>query len=297
VIDSDLLGETPSGGRVHGVIALEAKPKGAHVHSPMALNRTDILVSFDRQSDVFVNMIFSWTKFSPRQPVCGDPRTVPEPFGCLPPLPTREEFAKRFFAASFITNCGYRPKDPGTYRALFFKELLSALPNTTTALTTVHNWGACMRTHEEPIVKRLKRGVTNTYEGYHSKINILMQYKFSFAFENAIRRDYVTEKLYESVLAGVIPVVWGAPEAGEFLPGGEASYINALDFASPAELARFLLALAGDYDRYTSYFAWRTDANKVNPTFRAMAAYSVHNQGRESFVCRVCEVFKRRCDL
>ena len=82
---------------------------------------------------------------------------------------------------------------------------------------------------------------------------------------------------------------------GEPYRGG-LSYVNALDFDSPAALARFLLELAGDYDRYLAYFAWRTEPAKVNPAFGAMAAYSVHNHGRESFVCRVCEVFKRRCD-
>ena len=37
------------------------------------------------------------------------------------------------------------------------------------------------------------------------------RYKFTFAFENAISRDYVTEKFFDPLLAGSVPVYLGAP--------------------------------------------------------------------------------------
>ena len=61
---------------------------------------------------------------------------------------------------------------------------------------------------------------------------------------------YVTEKLYTGYFAGVIPVYWGSPLVTEVAPKG--SFINANDYASATDLAKDLVAIANDYDRYPS---------------------------------------------
>ena len=47
--------------------------------------------------------------------------------------------------------------------------------------------------------------------GRNSKLNLYRKYKFVIAFENAIEEDYVTEKFYDPLLAGSVPVYLGAP--------------------------------------------------------------------------------------
>jgi hypothetical protein len=87
--------------------------------------------------------------------------------------------------------------------------------------------------------------------GIRSKLNAMKRYRFTLAFENSIAEDYVTEKFFEPLLAGSIPVYMGAPNIAEFAPG-ENSFINVADFDTPADLARFLASVDP-----ADYQAWR----------------------------------------
>jgi hypothetical protein len=51
----------------------------------------------------------------------------------------------------------------------------------------------------------------NQYSG--DKVELLKNYTFNIAFENVIQSGYVTEKLFEALLAGCIPIYWGSHEA------------------------------------------------------------------------------------
>src|SRR5262249_26803074 len=70
--------------------------------------------------------------------------------------------------------------------------------------------------------------------GRDSKRETIARYKFTLAFENSLARDYVTEKLYDPLIAGSVPVYQGAPNADEFAPG-ELCFVNADDFGGPRD--------------------------------------------------------------
>jgi hypothetical protein len=93
-------------------------------------------------------------------------------------------------------------------------------------------------------------------QGKSTKLQTLARYRFTFAFENAIAPDYVTEKFYDPLLAGSVPVYLGAPNISEFAPV-DGCYINAAEFAGPAELANCLLQLNRDEAAYARYLNWR----------------------------------------
>lgn len=93
-------------------------------------------------------------------------------------------------------------------------------------------------------------------QGRASKLKMLSRYRFTLAFENAIAPDYVTEKFYDPLLAGSVPVYLGAPNIAEFAPV-DGCYINAAEFAGPAELAEYLLQLSRDEPAYARYLNWR----------------------------------------
>ncbi|NXR77477.1 FUT3 fucosyltransferase, partial [Pycnonotus jocosus] len=85
----------------------------------------------------------------------------------------------------------------------------------------------------------------------------ISQYTFYLAFENSQHQDYITEKLWKNALSsGTVPVVLGPPRENYelFLPAD--SFIHVDDFGSARELARFLLELAWDAERYRGYFQW-----------------------------------------
>jgi hypothetical protein len=99
--------------------------------------------------------------------------------------------------------------------------------------------------------------------GRETKIATIADYKFTIAFENAVARDYVTEKFYDPLIAGSVPVYLGAPNIGDFAPG-ERCFINVSAWDDPESLARYLLSAAEDKELYQSYFDWRSQPYKAS---------------------------------
>jgi hypothetical protein len=105
--------------------------------------------------------------------------------------------------------------------------------------------------------------------GREAKLALIGQYRFTLAFENAIEPDYVTEKLYDALIAGSVPVYLGAPNVRDFAPADHC-YIDASRFAGPVELAAYLNGLVEDERAYGEYLAWKTTG--LSSAFRALAA-------------------------
>lgn len=110
--------------------------------------------------------------------------------------------------------------------------------------------------------------------GQASKIQTLSRYPFALAFENAIDEDYVTEKMFDALRAGSIPVYLGAPNVGEFVP--EGSYIDAAAYGGARNLAAYLQFLAQHPDVAARYHAWR--AKPLPRPLRNLSA-SVEQEG------------------
>jgi glycosyl transferase family 10 (putative fucosyltransferase) len=120
----------------------------------------------------------------------------------------------------------------------YLKELMSYL--------NVHSYG-----------KTLNNMTLKNDEGIASKAYSIAGYKFSLAFENAIAKDYVTEKFFHPLIMGSVPVYLGAPNIDEFAPGDHC-YINVRDFPSVKDLAAYLTALDKDDASYDAYLKWKT---------------------------------------
>jgi len=92
--------------------------------------------------------------------------------------------------------------------------------------------------------------------GGDNKKAIARHYLFYLAFENQCENDYITEKLWETLQAGVVPVYYGAPNVEEHVPPN--SIINANAFETSQDLAQYLIKVANDKALYESYHAWRS---------------------------------------
>lgn len=92
--------------------------------------------------------------------------------------------------------------------------------------------------------------------GHDFKLDTISKYKFTIAFENVIAPDYVTEKFYDPLITGSIPVYLGAPNISDFAPG-ENCFINTAEWDDPESLARYLLELSRDENLYAGYFEWK----------------------------------------
>ncbi|GFQ66055.1 alpha-(1,3)-fucosyltransferase C [Trichonephila clavata] len=87
----------------------------------------------------------------------------------------------------------------------------------------------------------------------YSQVSI--RYKFYISFENAICRDYVTEKLFNPLNFDIVPVVLGGVNYSSLAP--PHSVINAMEFDTPEELGHFLWKVSSDNSLYLSYFEWK----------------------------------------
>lgn len=110
------------------------------------------------------------------------------------------------------------------------------------------------------------RKLTELDGGRATKLKTISRYKFCLCLENALDTDYVTEKFYDPLLVGTVPVYRGAPNIDRFSPGHDA-FINADDFSGPEELCAYLNALDRDDEAYQRFFRWRKQP--FNPSFAA----------------------------
>lgn len=135
----------------------------------------------------------------------------------------------------------------------------------------------------------LKNCVMEEDKGWESKIALYSRYKFVIAFENSIQADYVTEKLYDPLLAGSVPIYLGAPNVDEYLPGQDC-IIRADQFESPKALARYIEQCYSDRHEYMKYHQWRT--RPWNKEFVAKVAI----QDENPFI-RLCHLLDSRYPL
>lgn len=124
------------------------------------------------------------------------------------------------------------------------------------------------------------------HPGYGGKVvrkaEIYHRYKFAVCFENMKHiKGYVTEKLFDCLTAGIVPVYAGAEDIGEYVP--EECFINYLRFDSPKELAEFLVHM--DKKEYQSYL----DAAK-----RFLHSDSLDQFSGEEYARNVYEVMKEK---
>jgi hypothetical protein len=77
------------------------------------------------------------------------------------------------------------------------------------------------------------------------KSSVLLRSKFSYCYENV--RDltgYVTEKIFDSLLSGCVPVYWGADDIAQQVP--EECYIDRRRFRDTAEVHAALRRMSAD---------------------------------------------------
>jgi len=104
-------------------------------------------------------------------------------------------------------------------------------------------------------------------EGRVSKLATIARYKFTLAFENSIAPDYVTEKFFDPLIVGSVPVYLGAPDVAGYAPG-ERCYLDVTDFSGPRALAERLSFLAEHESEYARYLEWKTTG--LRHDFRAL---------------------------
>ena len=95
---------------------------------------------------------------------------------------------------------------------------------------------------EQQMIRNSYRGELPRGNAY--KHEILKNYQYGLCFENTIFPGYVTEKIFDCILCGTIPIYLGAPDINEFVP--QDVFINFNKFQSFKDLDYYLSNLSID---------------------------------------------------
>ena len=94
--------------------------------------------------------------------------------------------------------------------------------------------------------ENIKRAYKGTVE---DKIDVLNKYKFAFCFENCIFKGYITEKIFDAMFAGTVPIYYGAPDINDYIDPN--CFIDFRKFKNYGELNDFLLNIKKtEYNEY-----------------------------------------------
>jgi hypothetical protein len=108
------------------------------------------------------------------------------------------------------------------------------------------------RRPRHPLFRHYKKYVARAWRGtVENKMRTISRYAFMICYENSVYDGYVSEKIFDCMAAGVIPVYLGAPDIARLVP--KECFIDKRDFKSYADLHRHLVSLnEEDLARYRS---------------------------------------------
>lgn len=107
-----------------------------------------------------------------------------------------------------------------------------------------------------PFAKHLFAKKHRCYKGRVSqKLSTLSNYKYCICYENTDAiPGYISEKIWDCLFAGTIPIYLGAPNISDYIP--EDAFIDRRKFASDEALYQFISSLTKEqYDEYLSHAA------------------------------------------
>ncbi|GAA0157132.1 glycosyltransferase [Lithospermum erythrorhizon] len=112
------------------------------------------------------------------------------------------------------------------------------------------------------------------------KVETLKRYRFSLALENSNEEDYVTEKFFQSLVAGSIPVVVGAPNIQEFAPA-PGSVLHIKQLSDVDKVSETMKYLSQDPRAFNETLRWKYEG--PSDSFKGLVDMTaVHSS------CRLC---------
>ena len=154
----------------------------------------------------------------------------------------------------------------------------------------IDSYGKCLNNKDLP--ENLRDPVTGM--DADDLYDIIAQYKFTMAFENAICEDYITEKVWRPLEVGSVPIVKSSPSVSDWAPN-EHSIILVDDFSSPKELAEYLLYLDQHDEEYEKYLEFKKTGVTNQRLLEHMKEreWKIDDHGSlnfiEGFECYVCD--------
>lgn len=204
-------------GQVWVAWSMEAEANYPRLANPEFMRRFDLTMTYRLNADIPI----------PYNCFYGSPADFIQALRQPPRSKSRDRLAALFISSPFNRSG----------RLDYVKELMDCME--------IHSYG-----------RQLQNRTLTPDHGQTSKLETIASYHFTLALENAIGEDYVTEKFFDPLVVGSVPIYLGAPNVAAFAPG-EQCFINVADFPTPRALADYLLVLAEDEAAYAAYLTWK----------------------------------------
>ncbi|XP_053958687.1 alpha-(1,3)-fucosyltransferase B [Anastrepha ludens] len=123
----------------------------------------------------------------------------------------------------------------------------------------IDSYGKCLTNRKIP--ESLQTNILNNL--YSENITrFISQYKFMISIENGICEDYITEKYWRPLIAGVVPIYFGSPTIRDWEPHNRSA-IYIYDYKNPKELAKYITELDRKDTEYVKYLHHKY--NQIKP--------------------------------
>lgn len=126
-------------------------------------------------------------------------------------------------------------------------------------------------------LQRFYKLTGDTFKSHHfpswrgtvrKKREVMQQYKFALTYENAVFPGYITEKMFDALFAGCVPVYLGAPDVTDYIP--PSVFIDKRNFKTYEELYHYMASMPrkeyADYVTAIEKFVRGDDT--IKPTIR-----------------------------
>jgi GR25 family glycosyltransferase involved in LPS biosynthesis len=168
------------------------------------------------------------------------------------------------------TNCG------SLHRNELFDKISRLIP--------VDALGSCKKNGDVATILPMCAGISRSGNTVWSESECLLHhYKFYLSIENSIDEDYVTEKLYQGLRAGSVPIYFGATNIRDYLPHPD-SVLLISDFESIDVLIDYVKLATADKQVYAKHMLWKT--TKLTNQFMDRVVTKPMN----SIFCKVCDL-------
>jgi hypothetical protein len=161
----------------------------------------------------------------------------------LPRLQSRELFTERMRAVEFLSRTGDIDLYGIGWNEPSMRMGRSRLPGFVQRgrRSLQRAWD---RLHPDPLLVAARK----VYKGeLRTKWDVLASYDFVLCFENTEIKGWLTEKLFDALRVGTIPIYWGATDIEELVP--PEAFIDMRQFSGYGELLVFLRSLGPDDKR------------------------------------------------
>lgn len=95
------------------------------------------------------------------------------------------------------------------------------------------------------------------------KADVLPQYRFALVIENEAAPGWITEKLFDCLRCGVVPIYYGAPNIARYID--PAAFINLRQFENYAQLLEYLKVMNEDLWQFHRDAGAKLDLSKHMP--------------------------------